>query len=351
MRKSYQSDKPLVSIIIVNWNGSNDLKTCLPSLLKLRYKPIEILIVDNGSTDDSLIRLKQFAKAYKKVFQQIHIMQIPENLGYAEGNNIGYKKAKGQLLLLLNNDTIITDDVLTPLVAKITADPLIAAVQPKILQYPNKKLIDSIGSYFIGTGFLYHIGHNKPGQSKYHKDSEVFSVKGACMLLRKSAIDKVGLFDTNYFAYFEETDLCMRLWLAGYKVIYFAHATIYHKGGETFKKLPNSLLLFHSYKNRIATYTKNFELRTLVRVLPLHLLTCLIVMAMYFITLQFSLGFAVMKALVWNVISLKSILGKRKAIQEIRTISDSHYLPQVTRNVRLSYYYHLFTTSLKGYKD
>lgn len=338
---------PLVSIIIVNWNGLADLKSCLASLKKVKYPNLETIIVDNGSNDGS----QQYIKSQKSKVKNVTLIQNTSNVGYAEGNNIGYRKAKGQYLLLLNNDTVIENDFLTPLVEKMDSDSAIAGVQPIILQFPNKKLIDSIGSYFITTGFLYHLGHNKPDQKKYQKPNDVFSMKGACMLLRKSVIDKVGLFDTDYFAYFEETDLCMRIWISGSKIVYLPQSTIYHKGGETFKRLDNSFLLFHSYKNRIYTYAKNFEVSTLVLVLPLHLAMCLLVIGMYTITLRFSSSLAIIRALIWNVTNLSKTAQNRTKVATLRKISDNSYLTHLTRQVRLSYYYHLFTTSLRGYKD
>lgn len=341
------SNDYLVSIIIVNWNGLSDLKDCLQSLEWIDYPNREIIIVDNGSTDGS----KKYIKDQKLRIKNLALIENKKNLGYAEGNNIGVKKAKGDLLLLLNNDTIIENDFLSPLVEKMMSDPSIGALQPKILQYPNNKLIDSVGSYFIKTGFLYHFGHNKPDQKKYQRASAVFSMKGACMLLRKSVIDKTGLFDTDYFAYFEETDLCMRIWLAGYKIRYYPQAVIYHKGGETFKKLNNSLLLFHSYKNRIYTYVKNFELRTLIQTIPIHISICLFIVFMYIGTLQFHAALAILRAVWWNVTNMRTAMIKRREVVRLRQISDKDYLPDLTRTVRLSYYYHLFRTSLRGYID
>lgn len=340
--------KPLVSVIIVNWNGFKNLKECIGSLKNVDYKPLEIVVVDNGSRDESI----KYLEKEKKSFGKLIIVKNKTNLGYAEGNNQGFEASNGDLILLLNNDTLVDKDFLEVLVNKLIKDKKIGGIQPKILSYPQKEVIDSIGSYFINTGFLYHLGHNKNDSPKYNKDAEIFSMKGACMLFRREVIEKVGgIFDPDYFAYFEETDLCQRIWIAGYKVVYTSKSKIYHKGGETAKKLNSTFVLYNSYKNRFYTYLKNFELLTLVKVFPLHLIFCETSMIAYLLTFNFPLAIATQKALLWNMQNLKKIREGRKKIRQMRRVSDSSYLPKVTRRVRFSYYYHLFTTALAGYAD
>lgn len=333
-----------ISIIILNYNEPELTIRCLKSLEKISYKNYEIILVDNGSKED-------VGKLIKDKFRNVKLIKNKENLGYAEGNNVGYRQAKGELILFLNNDAIVTRDFLQPLVDSLNVDRELAAVQPKILQYPKKELIDSVGSYFITTGFLYHLGHNKKDQKKYQNETYVFSMKGACMLFKKSVLEKVGVFDKDYFAYFEETDLCHRVWLAGHKIKFIPESTIYHEGGQTSKKLQSTFVQFHSYKNRIYTYAKNFELLTLLKILPIHLLLCEVVSCLYIVTGKFSLTWAIQRSVLWNVVNIKKIINERKKMKKLRQVRDREYLPKITKVVRLSYYYHLFATSLSGYKD
>ncbi len=339
-----KSNLPKVSIIVLNYNEPKLSIDCLESLQKLTYKNYEIILVDNGSTVD-------ITKEIKRRFPDVITLRNKENEGYAEGNNIGYKAATGEYVLLLNNDAIVDKFFLQPLVKVLQKDINVAAVQPKILQYPRKDYIDSVGSYLIYSGFLYHFGHNKKDEEKYDKQTEIFSMKGACMLLRKSVIDTIGLFDKDYFAYFEETDMCQRIWLAGYKILYVPTSKIYHIGGQTSKKLKSTFVQYNSYKNRIYTYCKNFEIPTLMQVLPLHLFLCEVVTVMYLVTGKFSLALTIQKAILWNITNIAKIMQERKKIKVLRKISDSEYLEKVTKKVRLSYYYHLFATSLSGYND
>ncbi|OGH12437.1 MAG: hypothetical protein A2857_06175 [Candidatus Levybacteria bacterium RIFCSPHIGHO2_01_FULL_36_15] len=333
-----------VSFIILNFNGVDLTCNCLKSIYQQNYKNYEIILIDNGSTDNS-------AKIIERKYPDVKIIKNRTNLGFAEGNNIGYKYSRGDLVLFLNNDTLVDKNFLTELINKLFSDPKIGAVQPKIMCFPRKVFIDSIGSYFLPTGFLYHLGHNKKDQDKYNKESEIFSMKGACMLFKKDVLEKVGLFDKRYFAYFEETDLCQRVWLAGYKIFYVPRSTIYHFGGETSKKLNNSYVQYNSYKNRIYTYCKNFEPATLTRILPVHILLCQLSSVSYFLTMKLSLAISIQRAIIWNIFNIDKILKERRGIQKIRSVEDKSYLPNVTRTVDWNYYYHLFATSLSGYKD
>lgn len=333
-----------VSIIVLNHNGYQMTKDCLKSLLNVNYNNIEIIIIDNGSSDNS-------AKLLLKDFPNIKIIRNKINRGYAEGNNIGFRAASGDLICFLNNDTLVEKNFISPLIDVLISSEKIGAVQPKIMNYPQIKVIDSIGSYFINSGFLYHYGHNKKIAKKYQNSSDIFSMKGACMLFKREVIDKVGLFEDSYFAYFEETDLCHRSILAGYKIKYVPESVIFHIGGNTASKLPISFIQFHSYKNRIYTYLKNFEPITLLKILPIHLLFCLLISLVYLFSLKLSLSFAVIKAIFWNFYHIRLIKQKRDSIKKIRVLRDQDYLPSLTRKVSFSYYYHLFSTSLAGYED
>lgn len=338
--------KPLVSVIIVNWNGRHLIDDCLGSLTKNKYKNLEILFADNASTDDSVTYVK-------KKFKTVKIIQNTQNLGYAEGHEKAFKQSKGKYILLLSTDTIIEKNAVEELVKGMNSDKNIGAVMPKLIMYPKKHLIDSIGAFFLMNGDLYHFGREKdPRLSKYNKPMNILSVKGACTLFKKEVLDKTGMFDRDYFAYFEETDLSMRIWLAGYKILYIPHATVYHKGGVTSAKMLRSYILFHSYKNRIYTYLKNLSVKYLLIVLPQTILIYQTVFLLYLLKGKFAYAMVVQKSLGWNIIHLKKILKKRKYVQSvIRKIPDDAYLPLVTKSVRLSYYYYQFFGGIEKYKD
>lgn len=338
-------DKPLVTVIVLNWNGKHFLEDCLGSLSKISYKNLEIVFVDNASTDGSVAYVK-------KNFPQIKILVNSKNLGFAEGHEEVFKRAKGELVLLLSTDTIVEKNLLDELVRVISSGEKIGAVMPKLLMYPRKNLIDSIGAFFLMSGLLYHFGREKEHKkSIYNKSMEIYSAKGACLLFRKNVLEKTGLFDKDYFAYFEETDLCHRIWLAGYKVIYVPETKVYHKGGGSSGQMIGAYLQFHSFKNRLCTYIKNLSLKNLVKVMPPTIIVYQCAFILYILSGKSAVAWAIQKAIIWNLVHIKETLKKRGFVQnKIRVVSDDDFLPKVTRRVRLSYYYYMFR-GLDCYRD
>lgn len=337
-------EKPLVSIIIVNWNGLEHLKICFSSLTKLKYSNFETILVDNGSTDGSVEYVK---KNYPKVI----LVQNKKNLGFAEANNVGFKKAGGEYILLLNNDVKVTSDFLTKLVQVLEAGAKIGVGQPKIILLGSKRL-QSGGAFLTSTGFLYHFGREKnPSDKKYNQQMPIFSANGSCMLIRREVIEKVGLFDPDLFCYFEESDFCWRAWLAGYKTLYIPSAVIWHKGGRTSRRFKSSFIQYHSFKNRICSLIKNLGRFELLKILPVHLMFCQLAAIGLFFKGGLSTGWAVQRAIAWNIVHLKKTLKKRKKIQgKIRKISDKELMPKVKKFVRPLYFYYLLI-GLGSYKD
>lgn len=338
--------KPFVSIIIVNWNGIRFLKDCLKSLSETSYREKEILFVDNASFDDSVSYVR-------KNFPNINVIQNKKNLGFAGGHEVAFKKSKGQAILILNTDTIVEKNLVDALIKKLYENDAIGAAQPKIVIYPQKNLIDSIGSFFLMSGDLYHYGREKdPRLPIYNRPMDIFSAKGACILFKKEVLAKTGFFDKDYFAYFEETDLCMRIWLAGYRVVYTPETVVYHKGGASAKRVVPSYIQFHSYKNGICTYLKNLSFKYLCKVLPVMIGLYMGGSIFYTIKGKPRIAWAIQKAIGWNLLHLRETLKKRKLIQEkIRVVSDDDFLPKLTKHVRLSYYYYQFFGGMDRYRD
>ena len=250
-----------VSIIIVNWNGLRWLTDCFTSLYKQNYINFEIIFVDNASKDGSVSWVK-------KHYPDTKIIVNSENLGFAGANNVGYRKAKGEYVLFLNNDTRVTKNFLTELVNVLESDTLIAGAQSKILLMDKPDIHDSVGAFLTPTGFLYHYGFGRKDQAKYNKQINLYTAKGACMIFKADVLNRVAIngniFDPDYFAYFEESDLCHRIWLAGYRIVYAYTSVIYHKMGATSSSMNNSFIQYHSFKNRIRSYLKNFGGRWLI---------------------------------------------------------------------------------------
>lgn len=236
---------PKVSIIILNWNGKEDTIECLESLKNITYPNYEILLVDNGSTDGSV-------EFFKERYPEIDIIENGENLGFAEGNNIGIKKAiakRTDYVLLLNNDTIVEKDFLDKLIKVAESDPKIGIVGPTVYYYSEKNKIQSAGTKIsLSKGIITTLRSNKIDSGEYSNTSEVDSIIGCALLAKSKLFETIGYLIKEYFAYWEETEWCVRARKHGYKVVYVSQAKIWHKGGSTSKKT-SGFFEYHTARN------------------------------------------------------------------------------------------------------
>ncbi|MBO3809821.1 MAG: glycosyltransferase family 2 protein, partial [Candidatus Brockarchaeota archaeon] len=221
--------EPRISVVILNYNGLRFLETCLKSLLSSTYRDFETILVDNGSKDGSIEYLeKNFSKE-----PRFKIVPLGKNYGFAMGCNIGYKytSPSSEFIFFLNNDTEIEYDCLEKIIRRMEKDASIGAAQPKIRSMKDKKKIDAVGGIMDYYGRTWFLGSNDYDYGQYDSVSQTFHINGAAIVVRRSVVEKIGLFDPAYFMYYEETDLCWRIWLAGYKVAVIPEAVVYHYGG------------------------------------------------------------------------------------------------------------------------
>ena len=326
--------QPLVSVIIVNWNGLRWLTDCFDSLAKQDWENYEIIFVDNASKDDSVAWVK-------KHYPKTRILINNENLGFSDANNVGYSVVRGEYVLFLNNDTRVTKTFLTELVKVVQSDTKIGGAQSKILLMDRPDTHDSVGAFFTTTGSV-----------KYNKQIDLYTAKGACMMFKKSVLEKIevegNILDPSYFAYFEETDMCHRVWLAGYRIVYAYKSVIFHKMGATSSSMNNAFVQYHSFKNRINSYLKNLGVTQLWKTLPIHLLFCEVFSLSSLLKGKWKLSYGVQKAIYWNLIRLPITIRYRNYIQaNIRTITDTALLAHVSKKPGLVYYWNLSKGTVK----
>ena len=321
---------PLVSIIIINFNGLNFLKVCFDSLTKIKYPIWEAIVVDNGSNDGSI----EFLNGYKN-FKSLKVIRNSCNLGFAKPNNQGFQIAKGKYILLLNNDTRVNPDFLDKPVEILNSNKKIGVIQPKIFLMEKPGYLDNTGSFMTKTGFLVHEGYLEKDSKIFDKEKKVFATKGACMLIKREVIEKVGLFDDDFFAYFEESDFCWRVWLSGYEVMFCPQTSIFHKVGATSKNMNQFSINYHSLKNRIASLIKNLKFYNLFLILVPHLIILGAITIYYLLNLKFDKVKMVAAALWWNIIHLSSVLRKRKIVQELRVVGDKEIFRKVGRKINI----------------
>jgi len=247
---------PRVSIIIVSWNARSLVQKCLPSVVATDYPNLEIIFADNASTDGS-------AAWIAREHPSVKIVRHPENWLFCRGNNAAVPHATGDYILFLNNDVEVPPGWLHPLVETMTTHPDVGAVQPKLLQYDDRSRFEyagAAGGFIDRAGYPFTRGRlfdtMEPDRGQYDDACDIFWATGAALLLRRSALDEVGLFDERFEMHMEEIDLCWRLQRHGYRVRIQPKSTAYHIGGaslpqgsprKTYYNFRNGLLLL--YKN------------------------------------------------------------------------------------------------------
>ena len=321
--KNKNNTEPLVSILVLNYNGKRFLKDCFDSLQKSAYPNYEIIMIDNKSTDDSV----DFTK---KNYPEIKIIQTHSNGGYSRAYNHAFESADGKYFVLLNNDVIVEKNWLEPLVESAEEDHTIAALQPKIRSLIEKDYFDyagASGGYMDKYGYPFLRGRIfytiEKDETQYNTEAEVFWTSGAAMFLRAEALTKSGPLDEDFFLHMEEIDLCWRLNLLGYKLKVIPKSVIYHYAGGTLKAESYGKL-YWNHRNGWITLIKNLEKGNLLKVSVVrYLLDVLNLLYAGFIQFNPAHAYAILKSHVWILFHLKFLLKKRKLVQDIRVKSDS----------------------------
>lgn len=247
-------NKPLVSIITINYNQATITRDLLISLRKISYPAFEIIIVDNGSSDNSILDLRDD-------FPDINIIQTTKNLGFAGGNNVGLKIAKGDYILFVNNDVEVTNDFLGPLVDTFQLNPMCGLATPKIVFHNRDEIIQYAGSNRINplTGRGDRIAYLEKDKETYDRIYETELGHGACLMASRDLINKVGEMPELYFLYYEEHDWTEKAKSKGFKVFYVGTSKVYHKESiSTGKNSP--LKTYYLARNRILFLRRNSSL-------------------------------------------------------------------------------------------
>jgi GT2 family glycosyltransferase len=253
------SSLPLISIITLNYNQAAVTLDFLESAKKLRYPRFEILVCDMASAE------KAADIIHPEKYPNTQLLLSPANLGFAGGNNWGMRQAKGDYFFIVNNDTILTEDILDKLLAPFLKDPGIGVTCPKIMYYDHPTMIQYAGFNAMSplTGRTTIVGEKEEDRGQYNVSGPTNGAHGCAMLVKREVAEKTGRFPEKFFLYYEEWDWSARILKAGYKIWYTADATIYHKESVSVGKR-NPMKVYYHTRNRILYMRRNSSLPQLI---------------------------------------------------------------------------------------
>jgi GT2 family glycosyltransferase len=258
-----------IAIVILNWNGRKYLEQFLPSVLSSVDANSRIVVADNGSTDDSISFLETN-------YPGIQIIRFTQNYGFAKGYNEALKQVEAQYYVILNSDVEVKPGWLQPMFTLLENDITIAACQPKILSFNNKKVFEYAGAaggwldkygYPFGKGRIFDVCEEDNGQ--YDQTEPIFWASGAALFIRSSIFHQANGFDEYFFAHQEEIDLCWRIQLAGYKIYSCPSSVVYHVGGGTLPR-GNSLKTYLNFRNNKIMMSKNLPFAKKIWIMPVR---------------------------------------------------------------------------------
>ncbi len=251
---------PRVEVVIPNLNGERWLPDCLDALGLQAYRDFRATVVDNGSTDGSIERVRERPGT--------QLLRCSANLGFSAAVNRGIATAQGEYVALLNNDARPTVGWLGALVEALDLEPRASAATSKILSLRQPGTIDNVGDGLSRKGIPYPVGHLESDVGQYEESRWVFGACGGAALYRRSLFDDVGLFDERFFAYHEDVDLSFRAQLLGHPCLYVPGAVVHHIGSATTGGKINRFTVYHSTRNTLLLLAKNLPARLAVRFFP-----------------------------------------------------------------------------------
>lgn len=248
----------IVSVIIVNWNGRHFLQECLDSVLVQKFDDYEVIVVDNGSADDSV-------EFIRDNYRTVKLVCLTENRGFTGGNLAGYAVAQGRFIALLNNDTRVDTLWLNALADVMQTQKDIGICACRII-IDGTELIDSVGDIMTTAFSGTKVGHGQPS-SCFEERAFLHGGCAAAILYRKTMLDQIGFLDDDFFFNHEDTDLNLRAWLAGWKCLYVPEAIVYHKVNASVGVM-SDFGVYHFARNTVWVWIKNLPFSFLVRSLP-----------------------------------------------------------------------------------
>ncbi len=332
--------KQTVSIIIANYNGEKYLSKCLKSVLASDYKNYELILVDDGSDDDSITIIKKYCAIDKR----INLIENERNIGAAASRNKAVRYASGDLLIFLDNDTEVDKFWLNQMIKVLRSNERVGACQAKLLDFKMRNKFQNIGvKLWAATAWGLPIGQWEIDKGQYDFEDDIVGISAA-LAVKKKIFEKIDGFDEMEAVVTEDLDFCWRIWIAGYRVVRAPKAVVYHwtKSVNMRENMKHNeeVIYFHLTKNSLISISKNYELNNAIYYF------------FYSLTISFARSFIVLikrhklsalagtlKGVVWVFLYFPSILHKRSLINRNRVYNDKQLFDIILMRKSLLYIY------------
>ena len=308
-------DGAYVSVIIPNFNGKTFLQPCLESLIKQEKADKEVIVVDNGSQDESV----EFVKSY---FPEVRVIALNKNLGFAGAVNQGIQQAKGDFIAVLNNDTVVEPDWLEVICSFLRENPGVGFCASKIVNRGDSDVMDSVGHGITRSGYTFNIGNGSKNSNRYNRPKEVFGAPAAAAVYRKAMLEDIGSFDEDFFMYLEDVDLSFRAQLRGYKCVYVPEAVVGHVGAGTSGKQYHKDNVYYMVRNAIYVLLKNMP-KEILKAHYFRICGFFIYLQLYHTFKTFH-GWSCLKGLYHGIEGFRKMVMKRKRILGGKRVPDEY---------------------------
>lgn len=312
---------PETSVIVLNWNGKHFLETCLAALRRQTFRDFETVLVDNGSEDGS-------AEYVRTQFPEVRLIALNRNLGFAGGNIAGYEQARGELIVLLNNDTEADPRWLEEMHKASLDFPASGSFASKMLYFDERNRIDNCGFGLTAAGLSVDLGRGELDGPAWAQARQVFGGCAGAVAYRRSMLQDIGFLDPDFFMTYEDVDLSFRAQLRGYQCSFVPGAIVYHRYRATMTKYP-ARQTFFSQRNIEFVYLKNMPFLLMLRSIPQRLAYELGGAAYFF---KLGVGSAFLKA-KWDAVrQIPSALRKRRKVQNARLLTNAQLRAAMQNN-------------------
>jgi GT2 family glycosyltransferase len=249
---------PLLTVAVLSYDGRHLLEMILPSLARQRFRDFEVVVVDNGSRDDTDAWLREN-------WPHVEVVTLPDNVGVTAALNVCAGAGCGELLALLNNDLELAPDCLGELVGALDDHPEAGWAGAKLMDFDQRDVIDGAGDVYTWSGTAGRRGHGERDRGQYDEPRAIFGACGGASIYRRSVLRDVGPFDEDFFAFYEDVDWNLRAQLAGFSCRYVPTAVVYHMGSATIGRGLTDFTRYHMWRNALWIVFKDLPVGALVR--------------------------------------------------------------------------------------